>query len=299
MPVWPESETGNEEVQSMHRVRLSPSALQYCRSTVTHSTRRFLVAVMQAKHLRGEGEICFDLPISNKDLKCLRRVSQHDVIEHSAHAVSQGHQVMCLAATLWAKKGFSSGRSKPLSRDSAGKHHCWQKRAAELAYEGASWVCFTAHWELVLFTWSIRELSMCQVRKQEESFSLKNKKNPLPLYFLLKGVLNNLGFGPGKLPLLLNIACLFLVVLHICTYSTELCDTDTSAQTAEVDLCSENLGRSAWQRGMLLTNVWYPLPCISMYFWTGLIVLSFTDFPLKFWSCCVRSSVNKSVLFLK
>lgn len=134
-----------------------------------------------------DDSLCFDLPIS-KDLKCLRRVSQHDVAECCAPPVSQGLRIMCPA--VWAgrsnagchapsQEGLSSGRSKALGSDSAGRHPCWQREAAELAYKRQglgcecnvpSWVCFTAHCELALLTSSIRELSLWHFRKEEESF---------------------------------------------------------------------------------------------------------------------------------
>lgn len=137
MPVWSEPETGNEEVQSMHRIRLSPSVLQSSHRKITYSAQCFILDVIQAKHWGGRGgegddSLCFDLPIS-KDLKCLRKVSQHKVVECSTHPVSQGLRIMCPA--VWAgrsnagchalsQEGLSSARSKALGTDSAGRHRC-------------------------------------------------------------------------------------------------------------------------------------------------------------------------------
>lgn len=79
----------------MHGMRLSPSVLESSHSEITYSAQCFILDVIQAEHSGrgGEGEgddsLCFDLPVS-KDLKCLRRVSQHDVVECSVHPVSQG-----------------------------------------------------------------------------------------------------------------------------------------------------------------------------------------------------------------
>lgn len=78
----------------MHGIRLSPSALESSPSEITYSAQCFILDVIQAEH-SGEGEghdsLCFDLPVS-KGLKCLRRVSQHDVVDCSMHPVSQGLQ---------------------------------------------------------------------------------------------------------------------------------------------------------------------------------------------------------------
>lgn len=86
----------------MHGIRLSPSVLESSHSEITYSAQCFILDVIQAEHSEeGEGDdsLCFDLPIS-KDLKCLRRVSQHDVVECTMHPVSQGLWVTC-SALCW------------------------------------------------------------------------------------------------------------------------------------------------------------------------------------------------------
>lgn len=83
----------------MHGIRLSPSVLESSHSDITYSAQCFILDVIQAEH-SGEGEgddsLCFDLLIP-KGLKCLRRVSQHDIVDCSLHPVSQGLQITCPA----------------------------------------------------------------------------------------------------------------------------------------------------------------------------------------------------------
>lgn len=84
---------------------------------------------MGGKGREGDDSLCFDLPIS-KDLKCLRRVSQHHVVECSAHPVSQGLWITCPA--VWAgrsnagchtlsQEGLSNAQSQALGSDLAGR----------------------------------------------------------------------------------------------------------------------------------------------------------------------------------
>lgn len=54
MPIWSETEAGNEEVESIHGIRLSPSVLESSHSKITYSTQCFILDVIPAEHWAGE-----------------------------------------------------------------------------------------------------------------------------------------------------------------------------------------------------------------------------------------------------
>lgn len=56
MTIRSEPEAGNEEVQSMHGIRLSTSTFESSHSKITYSAQCFILDVIPAEHSGGEGE---------------------------------------------------------------------------------------------------------------------------------------------------------------------------------------------------------------------------------------------------